>query len=125
MTTEANITITKREGKITFISVSMPIWTKWNDFGNLSVNIPLLGIETIAKDGNDAEKAIEEAIISFCVIAEKFGQGIEKELQVLGWQLAGDDNLEYGINDADAVLESIFRTGENYVNPHLKLELAA
>jgi hypothetical protein len=123
MTTEASITITKDEGKITFISVQMPIWTKWNDFGNLSVRIPLLGLETIAKDDNDAEKAIEEAIVSFCVVAEKFGQGIEKELAVLGWRCAGNDNLAYDINDTDVVLEEIFKTSESYVNPRLKLEL--
>ncbi|RAJ87734.1 hypothetical protein CLV59_101495 [Chitinophaga dinghuensis] len=125
MTTEASITITKHEGSIAFISVRMPIWTKWNAFGNLSVIIPLLGFETFAKDEKDAEHAIEEAIISFCVVAERFGQGITKELQALGWRIAGEDNLEYGFDYTDAVLENIFKMGKHYENPHLKLELAA
>lgn len=123
MTTEANIKITRNGSKVTSISVSMPIWTKLNDSGNLSIQIPFLGIETIAKNENDAEKAIEEAIISFCIISEKFGQGIERELQVLGWKAIAADSLEYDVN-TDSVLEGIFKTGENYVNPHLELEAA-
>ncbi|MBV8252951.1 MAG: hypothetical protein JO154_10130 [Chitinophaga sp.] len=123
MTTEATIIITKNEGKTTFISVRIPIWTRRNDCGNLSVNIPLLGFETIAIEENDAEKAVEEAIISFCVIAERFGKGIRRELQALGWRVTGDDKLEYGIIDSNTVVRSIFRTGRLYVNPHLKLAL--
>ncbi|PUZ22483.1 hypothetical protein GA0116948_10980 [Chitinophaga costaii] len=121
MTTEANIKITKDRDKIFFVSVHMPIWTKWNEFGNLSVNIPLLGIDTIAKDEHDAEKAIEEAIISFCLIAEKFGQGIQKELQALGWSLIDSSNFKFDVNDDNAVLDRIFKTGDNYVNENLEI----
>jgi len=123
MTTEATIKITRNGSRVTSISVSMPIWTKLNDSGNLSIQIPFFSIGTIAKNENDAEKAIEEAIVSFCIISEKFGQGIEKELQVLGWKTIEADSLEYEIN-TDSVLEEIFKTGENYVNPHLELEAA-
>ncbi len=125
MTIEANITITKNEENIIFISVRMPIWTKWNEFGSLSVKIPLLGFETFAKDEKDAAKAVEEAIISFCIMAERFGKGITKELQAIGWRIAGKDNLEYGFNHIDAGLENIFKTSEHYEKSHLKLELAA
>jgi hypothetical protein len=127
-TTEANIKITRNGGKIDSISVSMPIWNKQSDHGNLLVKLPLLGIETIAKDEKDAEKAIEEAITSFCVVAEKFGQGVEKELLSLGWTAidgkTGEPILGYTISDksdADAMLERLMQTGDNYANQHLEI----
>jgi hypothetical protein len=127
-TTEANIRITRKGEKITSISVFMPIWNKLSDQGNLLVSLPLLGIETIAKDEIDAENAIKEAIGSFCIIAEKFGQGLEKELQCLGWETidgeTGEPLLGFNVSDTDAMLERLMQTGENYVNPHLELETA-
>lgn len=126
--TEANIKVTRNGNKIVSISVLMPIWNKRSDQGNLLVQLPLLGIETIAKDEHDAEKAIEEAIGSFCIVAEKFGQGIEKELQALGWIAIDDETgeplLGYNVSDTDAMLDRLMQTGENYVNPHLDLEAA-
>lgn len=127
-TTEANIKITRSEDKLTSISVFMPIWNKISDHGNLLVQLPLLGIDTIAKDEIDAEKAIEEAIASFCFVAEHFGQGLVKELQALGWIAfdgeTGEPLLGYNVSDADAMLERLMQTGENYVNPHLEVEAA-
>lgn len=127
-TTEANIKITRSGDKITSVSVFMPIWNKMSDHGNLLVQLPLLGIDTIAKNEIDAEKAIEEAIASFCFVAEKFGQGLEKELQALGWVAidgeTGEPLLGYNVSDTDAMLERLMQTGENYVNPHLEVEAA-
>lgn len=125
MNTEANIKINKNGGKVIFISVAMPICVQRNNFGNLSVQLPLLDFETIASDGTDAKKAIKEAIVSFCIIAEKFGRGIEKELQELGWENEGEDNLVFKINGTGSILEEIFNTGESYVNPHLRVAKAA
>lgn len=122
---KANIKITKNDGKVTFISVAMPICTQRNNFGNFSVRLPLLGFETIARDGDDAKRAIEEAIISFCIIAERFGLGVEKELQGLGWKNIEEDNLAFDINGANTVLKGIFNTGESYVNPQLNVSKAA
>lgn len=122
---EANIKITRTGNKLSSISVLMPIWNKLSDHGNLIVSLPVLGIDTIAKDENDSEKAIEEAIISFCIVAERFGQGIEKELQSMGWVMVANDNNEpvlgYNISDPDAILERILLTGESYVNTHLEI----
>jgi hypothetical protein len=124
-TTEANIKITRNGKKISSISVFMPIWNKQSDHGNLLVQLPLLGIETIAKDENDAEKAIDEAIASFCIVSEKFGQGIEKELQALGWihidDETGEPVLGYNVSDTDVMLERLMLTGENYINQHLEI----
>jgi len=126
--TEANIRITRR-GKMTeAIAVVMPIWNRRSEKGNLLVNLPLLGIETVAKDETDAERAIEEAIISFCLVADKFGQGIEKELQALGWIPVDTENgellLGFSLSDSteiELLLEQICHTTENYVNPHLEI----
>jgi hypothetical protein len=127
-TTEANIKITRNGEKLTSISIFMPIWNKRSDHGNLLVQLPLLGIDTIAKNEIDAEKAIEEAIASFCFVAEKFGEGLEKELQALGWVAingeTGEPLLGYNVSDADAMLERLMQTGENYVNDHLEVETA-
>jgi len=127
-TTEANIKVTRNGGKIDSISVLMPIWNKQSDHGNLLVKLPLLGIDTIAKDEKDAEKAIEEAIISFCIASEKFGQGVEKELLSLGWTAidgdTGEPILGFTISDesdANMMLERLMQTGENYVNQHLEI----
>ena len=127
-TTEASIKITRNGGKIDSISVFMPIWNKHSGHDNLLVKLPLLGIDTIAKDEKDAEKAIEEAIISFCIVSEKFGQGVEKELLSLGWTAidgkTGEPILGYTISDesdADAMLERLMQTGDNYVNQHLEI----
>lgn len=124
-TTEANIKITRNGDKISSISVFMPIWNKHSDHGNLLVQLPLLGIETMAKDENDAEKAIDEAIVSFCIVSEKFGQGIEKELQALGWIHIHSETCEpvlgYNVSDTDVMLERLMLTGENYINQHLEI----
>lgn len=85
--TEANIEITRTGIKLASISISMPVWSKKSEFDeNILVKLPLLDIDTIAKNELDTEIAIKEAIQSFCIAAEKFGQGIEKELQALGWK---------------------------------------
>lgn len=122
---EANIKVFRVNEKVDSIAVLMPIWSKQSEHGNLLVKIPMLGLETIAKDDLDADKAIEEALVSFCIAAEKFGQGIEKELQALGWIAVDDESgepvLGYNISDTDSVIERIMETADNYVNPHLSV----
>lgn len=124
-TTEAHIKLFMHEEKITAVSVLMPVWNKESDHGNLLIRLPLLGIETIAKNEADADKAIEEAIISFCTVAQKFGQGVEKELQSLGWVKidgeTGEPELGYNVADTDDLLERLLQTGDNYVNDNLEV----
>ena len=45
--------------------------------------VPILDIETFAKEGDveDEKRAIVEAVVSFCIAAEKFGLGIEEEIK--------------------------------------------
>jgi hypothetical protein len=121
---EANIEIKRHGGHLSSILVIMPKWNKVEHDDTLSVNIPLFGIKTFAKGEKDAEIAIEEAIKCFCFSAEKFGQGIERELEALGWTFVNEDEnsslLTYTIADSNIVLEQIMQTGEQYSH---KLEL--
>jgi hypothetical protein len=125
-TIEANIEITRAGDKLVSISVSMPVWSKESEFdGNIHVQLPLLDIDTIASDEKDAEFAIKEAIQSFCIASEKFGEGIEKELQALGWKQVdqnGNHILGFCVSETDELLDRLLQTGDNYVNP--KLEIA-
>lgn len=124
-TIDANIEIT-RHGKTLFsVSVIMPTWNKMEDDNVLSVNIPLLGIKTFAKNEDDAEEAVKEAIQCFCLSAEKFGQGLEKELQTLGWLRSKNEEkhvlLDYSVSDNNYVLEQIMQTGEQHAYADLEI----
>lgn len=128
-TNEANIEIIRKDKKLFSISVVMPMWDKVGDDGFLKLDIPLFGIRTFAKDLEDAEMAIEEAIKVFCINAEKFGAGIENELRILGWShnLENDESISmvYNVSDTNVVMEQIMETGEQYAHTHLlELELA-
>jgi hypothetical protein len=123
--TEANIEIKRTINKHVSISVSMPVWSKESEFdGNIIVKLPLLDIDTIASNEQDAEIAIKEAIQSFCVAAEKFGEGIEKELQALGWKRVdqkGNPVLGFCVSETDELLERLLQTGDNYINSDLEI----
>lgn len=125
-TIEANIEITRAGDKLVSISVSMPVWSKESEFdSNIHVQLPLLNIDTIASDEKDAEFAIKEAIQSFCIASEKFGEGLEKELQSLGWKRVDQDGnhvLGFCVSETDDLLDRLLQTGDSYVNP--KLEIA-
>lgn len=122
---EAEIKIIREGEKLNAISVTMPIWSKESQ-GNLRIKFPLLGIETFAKDEEDSDDAIREALISFCIVSEKFGQGVERELQTLGWihvdGQTGEPVLGYNVADSDSLIERLMQTGENYVNDHIEIE---
>ena len=124
-TIEANIEITRTGDKLVSISVSMPVWSKESEFnGNILVKLPLLNIDTVARDEKDAEFAIKEAIQSFCIASEKFGEGVEKELQSLGWKQVDQDGnhiLGFCVSEADELLDRLLQTGDNYVNPKLEI----
>lgn len=122
---EANIEITRTQRNRVAISVSMPVWSKESEFdNNIHVHLPLLNIDTIAKNEQDAETAIKEAIQSFCIAAEKFGQGIEAELQALGWKRVdknGNPILGFCVSETEELLDRLLQTGDNYINPKLEI----
>lgn len=123
---EANIEIFRDNGSLSKISVIMPKWnTPEEDDSICGINIPLFGLKTFAKNEDDAKVAIKEAILCFCISAEKFGKGIEVELQALGWSLEEEDKnrvlLAYKVSSSDVVLEQIMQTGEPYSNDNLEI----
>jgi hypothetical protein len=123
--TEANIEISRKDGKLFSVSVAMPIWDKVGNDDFLSVNIPLFGIKTFAKDEIDAEIAINESLRAFCINAEKFGKGLENELKLIGWgfieQTETFASMSYRVSNSNSVIDQIMQTGEQVVQ---KFELA-
>ncbi len=124
-TAEANIEINKIGNEST-ISIIMPTWQKVEDDNNFfTVNVPLFGLKTFSLNEEDTITAIHEALKCFLISSNKFGQGIEKELQALGWNIIEkEDNrtlLTYSIDSSNFVLEQIMETGEQFVEADLSI----
>lgn len=115
--TEFNIQIHRREDKISSVMVEMPVWHKETEDGFLSVNVPLFDIRTYAKDENDADIAVREAIKAFCLNAEDFGQGLEKELMRLGWKVSSNSQEEtlMTFSNSNHIFNTLLSTGDNYI----------
>jgi hypothetical protein len=85
--------IKRNNGKISSITVIMPVWQERGEDEKVYLKLPMLGgLRTYASNTQDSEKAIKEAIQIFCTAAEKHGLGIEGELQILGWNISSEDN---------------------------------
>lgn len=50
----------------------------------IRVIIEPFGIETVARDTADIAVAVREAIVSMIIVAERFGEGFEKEISRCG-----------------------------------------
>lgn len=87
--------------------------------------MPLFHTQTWARDEADVEIAVEQSVKSFCKVAEKFGQGLEKELQAMGWIIINDKTnepaMEFDIRNIDAALNQILRTSKRSFNKNLEL----
>lgn len=122
---EANIEIVRQDEKLFSIALQMPKWNKIGLDGTITVKMPLFGLKTYATNDEDAETAAEEAIKSFCLMAEKFGEGLEKELELLGWTLfsvaENKCNLVFNVSDTDFVFEQVLQTGEQFANANLQI----
>lgn len=127
--TEANIQILRNNGILSTISVNMPIWNKLEFDGTLSVSMPLFSLRTYALNEDDSQEAIKESLICFSIGAEKFGQGLEKELQTLGWEIAETSTenlieLSYSIksnNNTFDVMEEIIQTADIYALSNIEI----
>lgn len=115
--TEANIEINRLDGKLSSITVDMPIWDKTVEDEFISVNIPFLGIKTFAKNEIDAQDAIKECVHLFCVTSEKFGSGLETELRLLGWEFISEDkgSVIMAFNTSNVIFDQIMETGDKFV----------
>ena len=50
----------------------------------IKIIIEPFGIETVARDTADVAVAVQEAIVSMIIVAERFGEGFEKEISRCG-----------------------------------------
>ena len=124
MTQEANIDIIRNsKGVLKSVSVALPVWAKEGEDGFLSIDVPILGIKTSSKDESDVDSAIREAIHLFCLNSEEFGNGLENELKLAGWNFSdkkfSGSSLYWGTNDD--IIDSILETGNPFTET---LELA-
>lgn len=121
---EATIEIVRAANNaLSSVTVFMPIWDKDSDDDTIAIDIPLLGLKTVAKDVEDAESAIKEAIELFCLSSEKFGKGLENDLKILGWSF--DTNRKDTVMTFDSknsVFNHIFSTGDQFAK---KFDLAS
>jgi hypothetical protein len=124
ITQEANVDVLRKEGVLKSVAITLPVWAKEGDDGFLSVDIPFLGIKTSAKNDSDVDSAIREAIHLFCLNAEEFGNGIESELKLAGWNFSNrsfsESSLFWGTNDD--IIDMILETGSPFTET---LELIA
>ena len=127
-TNNANIDIFRDfSGKLTSVSVVMPIWDKTSRDGKIAVNVPHFGIKTFALDFNDADTAIKESLKAFCINAEKFGRGLESELKIMGWNFdkPSSDSIKmfFEVPKNSVILDQILETGDQF-SEKLDLEIA-
>lgn len=124
-TVSGNIEIKRVKGKLDTVSVVMPIWDKTIEDGFLSINIPLFAISTFAKNESDIDQAVREAITLFCINAEKFGNGLESELRILGWNSGETKSnlttLSFEVSQRNQVFGQVMQTGEQFAE---KLDIA-
>lgn len=110
--------ISRRGGELVGVSIIMPTWLEKRENGSFCVKLPLLGdIQSYAESEEDVTVAVNEVVELFCRAAEKFGKGLEKELELLGWvqSLPKAKNktvalLRYKSNNSP-VFESMAQTG--------------
>lgn len=112
---EANIDIVRKDGRLHLVSIALPIWAKIKEDGFLSVDIPMLNIITTAKNEDDVEVALNEALTLFCLNSEKFGSGLENELKIAGWSFTqlSDNKSSLCWGTHDDVIDRIMSTGDD------------
>lgn len=111
-TTDANIEICRANNVLQSISLIMPVWHKCNEDGFIEIHMPLFGLKTIASNEEAIEKAVTEAVHCFAISAEKFGKGLEFELQMLGWQSADEEESLLQFIAPNDVFQQVIETGD-------------
>ena len=123
---ETKIEIVRQHGELQSVSVLMPTWDKIENDNSISINIPLFGLKSHVFNNMDHSETLSDTVKAFCMAAEKYGNGLESELNILGWEFcddSSDDNISmiYPITSRDTVIEQIMSTGETQA---MILELA-
>lgn len=107
------IEITRELNKLHSVKVIMPIWKKADIDNIIYVNMPLLGLSTYGKNIEDTDLAIEETITAFCLASEKFGLGLESELDFFGWKRKHEyeNSVIFAIDIENPFMEDVMDTG--------------
>lgn len=108
-----SIEIVKEDHKVHSVKIVMPVWKKLGNDGITYVNMPLLGLNTYGKGDEDVDTAISETIIAFCIASEKFGLGLESELDFFGWKrtLNTPNSIIFNIESDNPFMEEVMDTG--------------
>jgi hypothetical protein len=107
------IQVVRESNNLAAVKVIMPIWHKLGADGITHVKMPLLSLSTYGKGEDDVEVAIKETLTCFCLGADKFGIGLESELEFNGWEKmsehAGESIFIWKHEDS---VDEILETGE-------------
>lgn len=127
MINEIKMEITRNGESLSSVKVIMPTWNKVRDNGLTYISLPFFGLETCAKNDDDAAVALSEAVQCFCLIAERHGLGLESELEFVGWEKSEEKgDTEFGhsfmnVTPKNEAFDNIINTGETQA---LQLTLA-
>lgn len=116
-TNVATVEVIKSGDKLSMVNFVMPIWFTKLDDETFKVDIPLLGISTVAYDEQDIDAAVSEASHSFVIASERFGNGVEKELENVGWKLENNKaktpkkHVLNVVSHKSSIEDRLFKTG--------------
>lgn len=106
-----SIELSRVNGILKEVSISNLIWTKQNSFGSTEICLPFLGIYTSSPSENEIDVSIEEAIKGFCIACEKYGKGLESELESIGWINLDSDRHVFNIAPQTDAFDMVLKTG--------------
>lgn len=108
-----SIEISRESNKIHSVKMVMPVWKRNGNDDLTYVEMPLLGLMTYGKGDEDVDLAIEETIKAFCIASEKFGLGLESELQYIGWKMLNEtsNSTLFVLEVKDSLMEEVMHTG--------------
>lgn len=113
MHTEATLEITRgQSGRLDVVKVIMPVWHKEIDNRTQKVDMPFLGMKFNVFGDMDMNQTCNDAVKSFCTLCEISGEGLEKELQLMGWERSSDSIFVFKIKESNFVFEQIIHTGD-------------
>lgn len=112
---EPIIEVIRHNEKLSSLKVIMPIWNESGEDNKIYTKIPLLGgLKTYSINENDTDIAVKEAIECFCIAAERYGNGLENELENIGWvlTLSSDNRTVLNIDSSNSMFNLVLQTGE-------------
>ena len=112
---EVSMEITRNGNALSAVKVIMPTWNRTGADNKVYVSIPFLGIETCGESPEDADTAVKEALKCFILISEKYGLGLESELEFLGWDRKESDQHHslFNVQPKNRAFESMVNTGDS------------